>query len=100
MSAWIAYAFQGPVAAIEAARIALQAGIVAGTISAHQIALIRPPFGEPPGPPAILRHGEATFGFVLVAGLDYPTPQGCEVVHPMIAGVVLGISGMEVPSDG
>lgn len=95
MPAWTARAFQGSVEDIEAARTALQEDLENGIYTGHEIDLIRPAFDEPPGPPAVMNEGQATFGFAIAEGVEYDTPEGCVEVNPFIAGIVLGISGWQ-----
>lgn len=94
MPAWTARAYQGPLANIEAARAALQAALEAGTYTAHQLDLVRPPLGEPPTPPALMQEGECTFGFAIAEGVEYLTPEGCREINPCFAALVLGIGGL------
>jgi hypothetical protein len=92
---WTARAYQGPVEAIEAARAALQAALEDGTYTAHQIAMVMPAFGEPPGPPALMDPaGEVSFGFAMAEGVEHAIPPGCKLIQPRIAAVVMGVGGL------
>ena len=75
-------------------RAALQAALEAGTYTAHQLDLVRPPYGEPPAPPPLMQEGEAIFGFALAEGVEHSIPEGCREVNPKFAAIILGIGGL------